>query len=178
MRIAVALLSFLLVAGCGQHGFTGLYNAPLPGGADLGDDPYRVTAQLADVLDLVPQASVKVNDVAVGRVSGIRLPCSRRYEAEATKLSGKAFVITLATALAPVLCAWSRAATHPGSARQSAARNATKRPRVAATPRFLAAPGSSGSRRLMIVTSSPAARRIGAASPPPEFTTTISGLGA
>ncbi|WP_235876571.1 MCE family protein [Saccharopolyspora terrae] len=73
MRIAVALLSFLLVAGCGQHGFTGLYNAPLPGGADLGDDPYRVTAQLADVLDLVPQASVKVNDVAVGRVSGIRL---------------------------------------------------------------------------------------------------------
>ncbi|TWF95300.1 MCE family protein [Saccharopolyspora dendranthemae] len=73
MRIALALLSFLLVAGCGQHGFTGMYNAPLPGGADLGDDPYRVTAQLADVLDLVPQAGVKVNDVAVGRVSGIRL---------------------------------------------------------------------------------------------------------
>ena len=73
MRIALALLSFLLVAGCGQHGFTGMYNAPLPGGADLGDDPYRVTAQLADVLDLVPQAVVKVNDVAVGRVAGIRL---------------------------------------------------------------------------------------------------------
>ncbi|MEB3369248.1 MCE family protein [Saccharopolyspora mangrovi] len=73
MRIATALLTLLLLAGCGQQGFTGIYNAPLPGGADLGDDPYRVTAQLADVLDLVPQASVKVNDVAVGRVSGIRL---------------------------------------------------------------------------------------------------------
>jgi phospholipid/cholesterol/gamma-HCH transport system substrate-binding protein len=63
----------LLVAGCGTGGFSGLYNTALPGGADLGGHPYRITAQFADVLDLVPQASVKVNDVAVGRVDKIDL---------------------------------------------------------------------------------------------------------
>jgi phospholipid/cholesterol/gamma-HCH transport system substrate-binding protein len=54
-------------------GFGGLYNTPLPGGADVGDHPYQVTAQFGDVLDLVPQASVKVNDVSVGRVVRIEL---------------------------------------------------------------------------------------------------------
>ncbi|GAA1218631.1 MCE family protein [Prauserella alba] len=63
----------LLVAGCGDGGFSGLYNAPLPGGADLGDRPYRITVRFNDVLDLVPQAAVKVNDVAVGRVERVRL---------------------------------------------------------------------------------------------------------
>jgi phospholipid/cholesterol/gamma-HCH transport system substrate-binding protein len=74
-RLAIAVLAVVfstIVAGCG--GFTGLYNLPLPGGADLGDHPYRVVAQFQDVLDLVPQAAVKVNDVAVGRVSAIDLP--------------------------------------------------------------------------------------------------------
>ncbi|GAA2829701.1 MCE family protein [Crossiella cryophila] len=50
-----------------------MYGVPLPGGADLGDVPYRITVRFADVLDLVPQAGVKVNDVAVGRVEEIRL---------------------------------------------------------------------------------------------------------
>ncbi|MDQ0380051.1 MCE family protein [Amycolatopsis thermophila] len=63
----------LLVAGCGSAGFSGLYNTPLPGGADLGDHPFRITAEFADVLDLVPQAAVKVNDVAIGRVDTIEL---------------------------------------------------------------------------------------------------------
>ncbi|MCK2241989.1 MULTISPECIES: MCE family protein [unclassified Crossiella] len=54
-------------------GCTGMYGLPLPGGADLGDAPYRVTVRFADVLDLVPQAGVKVNDVAVGRVEEIKL---------------------------------------------------------------------------------------------------------
>jgi phospholipid/cholesterol/gamma-HCH transport system substrate-binding protein len=69
----LALASVLLVAGCSVGGFGGLYNTPLPGGADVGDHPYRVTAQFGDVLDLVPQASVKVNDVSVGRVAKIDL---------------------------------------------------------------------------------------------------------
>ncbi|MCI2418053.1 MCE family protein [Saccharopolyspora sp. K220] len=71
--LVAGLLVALLVSGCTAGGFAGLYNAPLPGGAELGDHPYRVTAHFADVLDLVPQASVKVNDVAVGRVEKIEL---------------------------------------------------------------------------------------------------------
>ncbi|MEU3274150.1 MCE family protein [Saccharomonospora sp. NPDC006951] len=72
-RVAVALAAVLVLAGCGEAGFSGLYNTPLPGGADIGDHPYRVSAQFADVLDLVPQASVKVNDVPVGRVERVEL---------------------------------------------------------------------------------------------------------
>ncbi|MFG3100715.1 MCE family protein [Streptomyces sp. NPDC048182] len=53
--------------------FDGLEDIPLPGGADLGPHPYTVTAELDDVLSLVPQAAVKVNDVAVGRVTRISL---------------------------------------------------------------------------------------------------------
>jgi len=61
----------LLTASCGS-----VYDIPLPGGADLGDHPYEVTAQFGDVLDLVPQAAVKVNEVAVGRVTRISLPAN------------------------------------------------------------------------------------------------------
>jgi phospholipid/cholesterol/gamma-HCH transport system substrate-binding protein len=68
MRYLTACLVLLLATGC-----SGVYDIPLPGGAALGDHPYRVTVQFADVLDLVPQAAVKVNDVAVGRVESIRL---------------------------------------------------------------------------------------------------------
>lgn len=71
--ILVVPLSLLLATGCGAAGFSGLYNTPLPGGAELGDQPYGVTVHFADVLDLVPQASVKVNDVAVGRIDRITL---------------------------------------------------------------------------------------------------------
>ncbi|MET0237017.1 MAG: MCE family protein [Kibdelosporangium sp.] len=70
-RAAFALV--LLLSGCSVGGFGGLYNTPLPGGADVGEHPYQVTAQFGDVLDLVPQASVKVNDVSVGRVAKIDL---------------------------------------------------------------------------------------------------------
>ncbi|MFW6775913.1 MCE family protein [Nocardioides sp. CPCC 205120] len=51
----------------------GVYDAPLPGGADVGDDPMTLTVEFDDVLDLVPQSAVKVDDVPVGRVSSIRL---------------------------------------------------------------------------------------------------------
>ncbi len=70
----------VLLAGCGScssGGFGGVYDLPLPGGADLGSHPYTVTAQFTDVLDLVPQSAVKVNDVAVGRVESITLPPQR-----------------------------------------------------------------------------------------------------
>jgi len=51
----------------------GVYDLPLPGGAAGGDDVYRVTAEFADVLDLVPQSSVKVDQVTVGTVEKIEL---------------------------------------------------------------------------------------------------------
>jgi phospholipid/cholesterol/gamma-HCH transport system substrate-binding protein len=47
MRLLVVLL-LLLLSGCS------LYNTPLPGGADIGDHPYRVTVQFGDVLDHRP----------------------------------------------------------------------------------------------------------------------------
>ncbi|WP_399016249.1 MCE family protein [Streptomyces sp. FIT100] len=63
----------LLTAGCGTPQLSGIQDLPLPGGADLGDRPYEISAEFADVLSLVPQSAVKVNDVAVGRVTGITL---------------------------------------------------------------------------------------------------------
>ncbi|GAA2273862.1 hypothetical protein GCM10010145_52790 [Streptomyces ruber] len=53
--------------------FDGIEDLPLPGGADLGAHPYTVTAEFDDVLSLVPQSAVRVDDVAVGRVTGIDL---------------------------------------------------------------------------------------------------------
>jgi phospholipid/cholesterol/gamma-HCH transport system substrate-binding protein len=63
----------MTAGGCSTPAFSGLEQLPLPGGADLGDHPYEITADFADVLSLVPQSSVKVNDVAVGRVTEIAL---------------------------------------------------------------------------------------------------------
>ncbi|RJQ69630.1 MCE family protein [Pseudonocardiaceae bacterium YIM PH 21723] len=62
-----------MLAGCGSGGFNGFYGTNLPGGADVGDNPYHVKINFADVLDLVPQAGVKVNDVPVGRVQSVQL---------------------------------------------------------------------------------------------------------
>jgi phospholipid/cholesterol/gamma-HCH transport system substrate-binding protein len=69
---ALAAGCCLVLTGCSGE-FKGVYDLPLPGGADVGDHPYHVTVQFADVLDLVPQAAVKVGDVPVGRVQTIRL---------------------------------------------------------------------------------------------------------
>jgi phospholipid/cholesterol/gamma-HCH transport system substrate-binding protein len=66
---AVALV--LVLTGCSA--MPSAYDLPLPGGADLGDRPYRVTVEFDDVLDLVPHAGVKVDDVAVGKVEDIAL---------------------------------------------------------------------------------------------------------
>ena len=59
----------VLLSGCGFSP----YKLPLPGGADLGDDPYTVKVQFRDVLDLVPQSAVRVNDIAVGKVTDVKL---------------------------------------------------------------------------------------------------------
>ena len=67
---AVATVSALTLSGCA---FNGIYDLPLPGGADLGDHPYTVNVEFRDVLDLTPQAGVKVNEVPIGRVENVGL---------------------------------------------------------------------------------------------------------
>ncbi|MFD7653859.1 MCE family protein [Actinosynnema sp. NPDC059797] len=84
-KLAVLATGALLLTGCGSGGFDGIYNMPLPGGADLGDRPYSVKVRFQDVLDLVPQAGVKVNDVPVGRVDRIDLAADG-WTAEVTVL--------------------------------------------------------------------------------------------
>jgi phospholipid/cholesterol/gamma-HCH transport system substrate-binding protein len=69
-RLAALGTLVLLLAGCG---FRGAYSFSLPGGADVGDNPYTVQVEFLDVLDLVQQSGVKVADVPVGRVDKIEL---------------------------------------------------------------------------------------------------------
>ncbi|MFE5239804.1 MULTISPECIES: MCE family protein [unclassified Streptomyces] len=72
--LVAAGVGFVLVATTvGLPSLGGIDQVPLPGGADLGDHPYEITAEFGDVLSLAPQSSVKVNDVAVGRVTRISL---------------------------------------------------------------------------------------------------------
>ena len=68
--VAATTVVACVTAGCG---FSGLYGLPLPGGPDLGSNPYTVVVDFTDVLDLVPQSNVKVDDVNVGQVSKIDL---------------------------------------------------------------------------------------------------------
>ncbi len=70
LRVTALASGVLLLSGCG---FRGAYSVDLPGGADVGDEPYTVQVQFADVLDLVPQAGVRVADVPVGRVTDVEL---------------------------------------------------------------------------------------------------------
>jgi phospholipid/cholesterol/gamma-HCH transport system substrate-binding protein len=70
LRTVVALVAAALVlGGCSFD----VYKLPLPGGTDVGDHPITITAQFSDVLDLVPQSTVKVDDVTVGKITDVRL---------------------------------------------------------------------------------------------------------
>ena len=61
---AGCVATLVVLSGCGLH------DVRLPGGAG-GGNTYRVSAEFADVLHLVPQAAVKVNNVSVGSVDAI-----------------------------------------------------------------------------------------------------------
>ena len=86
-----------------------VYDIPLPGGPDVGSNPITVHIMFRDVLDLVPQSTVKVDDVTVGKVSSIKLkgytadvtvklpknvdlPDNARAEIRQTSLLGEKFV--------------------------------------------------------------------------------------
>ncbi|UYP18090.1 MCE family protein [Rhodococcus sp. Z13] len=74
---AAACAVAVTVTGCG-----GLSDIPLPGGANVGSDPIHVTIQFDDVLDLVPQSSVKVDGVPVGRVEKIAVASDYGWTAD------------------------------------------------------------------------------------------------
>ncbi|GAB3024862.1 hypothetical protein GCM10011376_10570 [Nocardioides flavus (ex Wang et al. 2016)] len=67
--LAVTGATALVLSSCDAS----VYSLPLPGGPDVGEDPMTVKVEFADVLDLVPQSTVKVNDVSVGKVTDIDL---------------------------------------------------------------------------------------------------------
>ncbi|MEV0723712.1 MCE family protein [Micromonospora purpureochromogenes] len=109
--LAGAVLVALLPAGCG---LPDLADLPLPGGAPKGAG-YTVTVEFSDVLDLVPQAAVKVDDVTVGSVekislagwtarvtlrigTGVRLPSNATAAVRQSSLLGEKYV----TVAAPV----------------------------------------------------------------------------
>ncbi|KRE95694.1 hypothetical protein ASG76_08760 [Nocardioides sp. Soil774] len=67
--LATGVLAVLALSACDAS----VYSLPLPGGPDTGDNPMTIKVEFADVLDLVPQSTVKVNDISVGKVTDIDL---------------------------------------------------------------------------------------------------------
>jgi phospholipid/cholesterol/gamma-HCH transport system substrate-binding protein len=71
-RVRLGILATVVAIGLSGCGFSP-YKLPLPGGADLGENPYTIKAEFRDVLDLVPQSGVRVDDVSVGKVTDVEL---------------------------------------------------------------------------------------------------------
>lgn len=98
-RMLVALLLLAVTATLGGCGLTGgLYDLPLPGGPAIGNNGYQVTAEFNDALDLVPQSSVKVNNVPVGKVTQIALRSDGRAAVVTMLLNGDVHLPANATA--------------------------------------------------------------------------------
>jgi phospholipid/cholesterol/gamma-HCH transport system substrate-binding protein len=68
LPVAVVCAAAIVASGC-----NGIADLPLPGGKAAHGKIFRVTAEFGDVLDLVPQSSVKINEVTVGSVEKITL---------------------------------------------------------------------------------------------------------
>ena len=78
LRVATLAAATLLLSGCS---FTGLNSLPLPFGKGGGDDDLRVTVQLANAANLVPNSEVRYQDVVVGSVRKIEF---NRWHAKLT----------------------------------------------------------------------------------------------
>ena len=79
IKLLLVLVVALLSSACDFS----VSEMPLPGGADVGENPMTVHVQFPDVLDLVPQSTVKVADVTVGKVTHVELD---GYAADVTLL--------------------------------------------------------------------------------------------
>jgi len=101
--VAAGIAGAVVLSSCS------IYDVPLPGGADVGSHPIKVHIMFRDVLDLVPQSTVKVDDVTVGKVTKVSLkgyvadvtvalpntvdlPDNARAEIRQTSLLGEKFV--------------------------------------------------------------------------------------
>jgi phospholipid/cholesterol/gamma-HCH transport system substrate-binding protein len=62
---SATVVGALLLTGCE---FDGAYDLPLPGSPVDEDSSYDVTAEFADILNVVPRSPVMVDDVVVGEV--------------------------------------------------------------------------------------------------------------
>ncbi len=104
LATAAALTGCAVLASC-----NGISDITLPGGNATGSHVYHVKIQFDDVLDLVPQAAVRVNDVPVGDVEkvdlqgfhalvtvrlrdSVKLPANAHAELRSTSLLGEKFV--------------------------------------------------------------------------------------
>jgi phospholipid/cholesterol/gamma-HCH transport system substrate-binding protein len=66
--VAALATGAVLLSGCD---FDGAYDLPLPGHPVDEDDAFEVTAEFADVLNVVPRSPVMVDDVVVGEVTEV-----------------------------------------------------------------------------------------------------------
>jgi phospholipid/cholesterol/gamma-HCH transport system substrate-binding protein len=69
--VPVTLVTVLAVTGCEFRGYN--YVLRLPGTEGGGSAAYQVEVELSNVVNLVPNSTVRVNDVVVGTVRDIRL---------------------------------------------------------------------------------------------------------
>jgi phospholipid/cholesterol/gamma-HCH transport system substrate-binding protein len=100
----LGVLALVVLAGCSS-----VYDLPLPGGPGAEGRQLTVRAEFADVLDLVPRSSVKVDEVTVGEVTDIeldgwtarvtmripasaKLPDDTRAELKQTSLLGEKYI--------------------------------------------------------------------------------------
>ena len=118
MRRLAVLISTLLVSVLVLTSCNGISDVSLPGGSATGGKVYHIKVIFDDVLDLVPQASVRVDDVPVGDVQhidlqgfhavvtlrikdSVKLPENAHAELRSTSLLGEKFV-ALSPPTAPV----------------------------------------------------------------------------
>lgn len=68
-RCAPIVALAVLTSGCR---FDGAYDLPLPGSPVDADESFEVTADFADILNIVPRSPVMVDDVTVGEVTDVQ----------------------------------------------------------------------------------------------------------
>jgi len=105
IHAALAITVVLALSGCVND----VYDVPVPGQVVSKDNSYRVTADFADALNVVPRTSVMVDDVPVGQVESvervgwharvalrvskdIKLPDNARAQIRQTSLLGEKFI--------------------------------------------------------------------------------------